>query len=37
MMKSNIVGDPIQRDRLHDAVEFLLSIMVRNDGLILLT
>lgn len=37
MMKSSIVGDPIQRDRLHDAVDFLLSIMVRNYGLILLT
>ncbi|KAF8692289.1 hypothetical protein HU200_039898 [Digitaria exilis] len=31
MMKSNIVGDPIQRDRLHDAVDFLLSIM-NKDG-----
>jgi len=31
MMKSSIVGDPIQRDRLHDAVDFLLSIM-NKDG-----
>ncbi|KAJ1277218.1 hypothetical protein BS78_05G278200 [Paspalum vaginatum] len=31
-VSSGIVGDPIQRDRLHDAVDFLLSLVNKDDG-----